>query len=233
MYNTAVWVSPCKPDQPLQSSGELRVFQTLVWTKVDHCRLLRVFGVPSDPQKDWAVSWCRDGAGQNIWFMESICSSIWSSNNINMHALRLCDNYQCACACMCIMHAFCVQLKLNKKDPPGCSIYWNTHSGPQMSSGSPSQHSHDSVLWPPKIVYTSARSCCMKMNKVSPIINSELCCWWTRKIHKACSPYFFADQTRERMRWKLAKMMARWEPAGEAPWESEGSASNVDWNGFT
>jgi len=46
--------------------------------------------------------------------------------------------------------------------------------------------------------------------------------------HTSFHQIFFADQTRERMRWTLAKIMARWEPAGEAPWETEGSASDVD-----
>ena len=65
---------------------------------------------------------------------------------------------------------------------------------------------------------------------------SELCCWqtwWTQRFTKSVRQIFFADQTRERMRWDLAKMMARWEPVGEAPWENEASASDVDWNGFT
>ena len=29
-----------------------------------------------------------------------------------------------------------VQLVLNKKEPAGCSIYWNTHGGPVRAPGS-------------------------------------------------------------------------------------------------
>ena len=183
-------------------------------TQADNRRILCVQRLKAYIAADPAVSWCEGlscHGSETVWH----CSNIFKMTPHSTLTSALAKSNSGP--------STSVQLALNNKKPNGCSIYWNTHHGPHKASGAPRSLVFSVLKLPleatPKnIIYWSV----YQISISSILLRFETCFFPQPPSPLNLIPDTYASMIQlnpARVRWNLAKLMARWEYAGAAPWE--------------